>query len=116
MKAHGALLTTRGGALRDVGDLDAAEKSAEAAIQAYPEAHHAHSLLGAILYQQGRFAEGDEHFALASSLGGEAKQRDRDIKAALELAGAEIQHRGAQHLLAKDPLSYGWARHYARRF
>ena len=47
-KLKSALLTTRGGAFRDVKELDETEKCARLAIEYQPQSHHPYTLMGAI--------------------------------------------------------------------
>ncbi len=58
LKLKAALLTTRGGALRDIGELDEAEACAHQAIKFYQKSYHPYTLLGAIFFQTGRYSEG----------------------------------------------------------
>ena len=67
MKA--ALFTTRGGALRDTGQLDEAEACAHQAIKFYQKSYHPYTLLGAICFQTGRYSEGQSWFEEARKLG-----------------------------------------------
>ena len=61
-----AILTTRGGALRDLGDLDAAERCAREGADQDQSSYHPHNLLGRILWQRGKAEEGDKCFARAA--------------------------------------------------
>lgn len=54
-KAYSALLTTRGGAFRDLGKLDEAKRAAELAINIFPGSFHPHNLVGAIFYSEGDY-------------------------------------------------------------
>ncbi|WP_250855367.1 hypothetical protein, partial [Anabaena sp. PCC 7938] len=75
-KLKSALLTTRGGAFRDVDKLDAAETCARQAMKFQPDSHHPYTLMGAICYQQGKYLEGDNWFKEAIKRG--ANPRDTD--------------------------------------
>lgn len=108
-----AVLTTRGGAFRDLDDLDAAERCAREAIDHKRTSHHPYNLLGAIHWQRGEAEEGDECFVRAQELGRipqyqERKERER----ALEVAGPQQREAVAKYLLEKNPSKYGWAKRY----
>lgn len=75
-RTRAALYTTRGGAQRDLGDMDAAEKSANAARVSFDQSPHPYLLLGAICYQQDRRIEGDKHFQKAYERGATEKDID----------------------------------------
>jgi hypothetical protein len=49
-KLKSALLTTRGGAFRDIEELDKAEKCARQAIEYQPNSHHPYTLNGSDLF------------------------------------------------------------------
>ena len=51
-KLKSALLTTRGGAFRDIDKLDDAQKCALKAIEYQPQSHHPYTLMGAICYER----------------------------------------------------------------
>ena len=69
LKLNAALLTTRGGALRDIGELDKAEDCARQAIKLYQKSYHPYTLLGAICFQTGRYSEGQLWFEEARKFG-----------------------------------------------
>lgn len=114
-KVLSALLTTRGGALRDLNDLAAAKKSALDAIRASPESYHPHNLIGAILYEEGSPSEGDEHFSEAIRLGSTPRDQEFEIRRALNRSTAEARDRVIEYLLSKDPEKYSWVRNLAER-
>jgi len=111
-KLMGAILTTRGRAYRNLLSLDEAESCARDAIALNPTSFYAYNLLGAIYYQRGYPADGDEQFEKALELGASEKGMDGEIKAAVRIAGREQQREVAKFLLGKDPLRYQWAKHY----
>lgn len=69
LKLNAALLTTRGGALRDIGKLDEAENCAHQAIEFYQKSYHPYTLLGAVCFQTGRYSEGQSWFEEARKFG-----------------------------------------------
>jgi tetratricopeptide (TPR) repeat protein len=109
---NSAALTTRGGALRDLGDLDAAERCARGAVDHGPDKHYPYNLLGAIYWQRGEAEEGDGWFALAAGRGATAQDQEREKMRALEEAGPQQKRAVAEYLLGKDQIKYGWAKRY----
>lgn len=69
VRLKAALFTTRGGALRDIGQLDEAEDCAHQAIKYYQKSYHPYTLLGAICFQTGRYIEGQSWFEEARKRG-----------------------------------------------
>ncbi len=57
-KLKSALLTTRGGAFRDIDKLDDAQECALKAIEYQPQSHHPYTLMGAICFERGRILRG----------------------------------------------------------
>lgn len=105
-----SILTTRGGAFRDILDLVTAEACARSAIQ-YSESYHPYNLLGAIYFQNGDFEGGVEYFERALELGSEEKAQEYFMKSALSTDGpnkTEI----AIRLYKLDPKKYRWSKEY----
>ncbi len=116
-----ATLTTRGGAFRDLGNLDAAEQCARKAIECARKAidqnrasYHSYNLLGAIYWQRGKAEEGEEYFAYAESVGAPLQDQVRQKKSALNEAGPQQRRAVAKYLLEKDPTKYWWAKRFLR--
>jgi hypothetical protein len=110
--AASALLTTRGGALRDLKCLSEAEACARRAIELNDTKYQPYSLLGAICYQNGAPEEGERYFRAASQRGADESKHDWERKRALCLANLEERDRVARYLLSRDPVRYAWAREY----
>jgi tetratricopeptide (TPR) repeat protein len=106
------ILTMRAGALRDLGNLDAAEESAKKAIDLSPQYYHPYNALGAIYYQKGKPQEGDIYFQKARTLGAKTIDIDRSIRSALEKASRVHKQQVAKYLYDKDPVRYRWAEYY----
>jgi len=104
--------TTRGGAYRDLGDLEKAMTSANQAVSLSPNSFHPYNLLGALHYEKGDPAEGDKYFEKAVQLGAQPKSQDAEILAALNNSAIDIKKVIADYLLRKDPVKYAWARTY----
>lgn len=104
--------TTRGGAYRDLGDLEKAMSSANQGVELSPNSFHPYNLLGAVHYEQGNPAEGDRYFARAVELGAHPKAQEAEIRTALKNSAIETKKVIADYLLQKDPAKYAWARTY----
>jgi len=104
------VLTTRGGAYRDLGDLASAERCGLEAVRLDSSNQYPYSLLGAVYYQMGEPTKGDEFFAEAAGLG--AGDNRGALRRAVEGAQGEARRRAAAHLLEKDRKAYAWAARY----
>lgn len=113
-RARSAVLTNRGGAKRDLSDLEGAKKDGFEAVNASPQSFHPHNLLGAIFYQMGQPGLGDQHFEAAEALGASARQQEYEIRSALKMSTPEARKAVIEHLLAKDPTKYAWVIQYRR--
>lgn len=111
-KAMAALLTTRGGAFRDLLDVEKAKKCGEIAIDLNPDSYYAHNLLGAIMIQTGDPEQAEEFFTTAIELGSTPRFIDQQIKQSIDLASKDEQAIVAAYLLKKDPERYKWAKYY----
>jgi len=115
-KLKAALLTTRGGAYRDIEELDQAEKSALQAMKLQPNSHHPYTLMGAICYDRGDYPKGDSWFAEAIKRGANPRDVDSEIKSVLKKIKDEKQ---LQELLAylykKNETLYQWANEYIKK-
>jgi tetratricopeptide (TPR) repeat protein len=112
-KIISAILTTRGAAFKDIKDLLNAEKCANDALS-YNRTKYPLTLLGAIYYLYGRYAEGDEFFNEAEKLGASTDAHDREIKITVESAEVAERKIVAEHLMHKDPNRYSWAEIYLK--
>jgi tetratricopeptide (TPR) repeat protein len=110
------VLTSRGGALRDMGEFDKAEECARAVLHLTPDSFYPFNLLGGIYYSRGLPEEGDKYFAQAVRRGAGQDDAERTIRAVLKTSERETQQRVAHYLLQKDSSSgtnkYAWARRY----
>lgn len=110
-KIKAAILTTRGGAFRDLQDLSAAEQCAKDAIKVN-ESFQPYNLLGAIYFERGEPEQGEVYFLRALSLGAQSKVQEAQMQNALKKAGQTEQTVVAQFLLKRDPEKYKWAEYY----
>ncbi len=114
-KLLSALLTTRGGAFRDIKELDETEKCARLAIKYQPESHHPYTLMGAICYERGEYYEGDRWFAEAISRGAIPGDQEAEIKRLLRNSESQKKRRQVvEYLIQKDPKRYAWAKSYLK--
>ncbi len=117
-KLKQALLTTRGGALRDLNKLVDAEKCALQAIEYWPKSHNPYTLLGAICYDTRRYDEGYQWFEEARKRGATEKDENVEIKRILQKTKDEKDEKKLKEfidfLLAKDPHRYDWVKKYRK--
>lgn len=113
-KQDSYILTMRGAAFKDIGDLDNAKESALSAIRLSPNSFYPYNLLGAIFCQQGMPEEGFLNFEKAILLGSKRNNEDGYVRSALKEAGHEERIRVAKFLLEKDPIRYKWANIYLK--
>lgn len=112
-RALSALLTSRGGAFRDIGNLDLAKESAKTSIRFFSKSPHPYNLMGAICYQQGSPNDGDNYFSEAIRLGSIPREQDKEIRKSFEKATPEAKKIVAKYLIAKDESRYAWAKEHA---
>lgn len=106
-----AILTTRGGAYRDLKDLINAEQCAQESFK-HNESFHSYNLLGSIYFERGKPEQGEEFFNKAIELGAQPKDQEYQMQSALRNAGKSETASVAQFLLQRDPQKYHWAKHY----
>ncbi|BAQ66613.1 M48 family metallopeptidase [Geminocystis sp. NIES-3709] len=112
-KLKSAILTTRGGAFRDLNQLDDAEKCARKAIEYQPNSHHPYTLMGAICFDRYDRYEGERWFREAEKRGASHESINAEIKKSLErMKNKEKRIQIAKDLLKKDAKLYGWANKY----
>ncbi len=125
-KLKSALLTTRGGAFRDLYKLDElydrdlhklddAEKCARKAIEYQPQSHHPYTLMGAICFERGQFVEGERWFDKAIKRGASPRDMDAEIKRVVKNADNNKRRQVVEYLLKKDPKRYAWAKSYLKK-
>ena len=111
---HSAILVSRGGAFRDLGDLTQAEKCANEALNLNKDSYYTYNLLGAIAFQLGDLEKSEEYFNEAIRLGSKPQVIDANIRDALKHADPEEKIKAARYLLNKDPKRYSWASYYLK--
>lgn len=115
VKLKSALLTTRGGALRDLDQLSNAEICALEAISFFPDSHNPYTLMGALCYDTGRYEEGDEWFEKAVKRGAKPNDQESEIRRILSKKKGKERQQIIDHLLAKDPIRFAWVKRYASK-
>ncbi len=113
-KLKSALLTTRGGAFRDMYKLDKAENCALQAIKYFPNSHHPYTLMGALCYERGDYEKGDMWFEKAIKRGALPRDQDAEIKRVIKRANNVKRRKMMAHLLKKDSQRYKWVKKYIK--
>lgn len=111
-KIGAAVLTTRGGAFRDLLDLDAAERCAREAIKLDRTSYYPYNLLGAVYWLRGEAEKGHECFVRAMELGAPLQDQVRQQESAMREIDPQQRRDVAKYLLERDPAKYGWADHH----
>jgi hypothetical protein len=107
-KTRSALLTTCGGALRDLDRLDEAKAHALDAHRLAPRDFRPCTLLGAVHMELGDIAAGHEWFVKAEKLGADVRGVDHEIRTLLARASKTEQKRIREYLTAQDPDRFAW--------
>jgi hypothetical protein len=115
-KLAAALLTTRGGALRDAGRLDEAEQCALEAINHFPKSHNPYTLMGALCYDTRRYIDGDRWFEEAIKRGAKPQDQDAEIKRILLKKKDQEREELIDYLLKKDHSRFSWVKDYQHQF
>jgi hypothetical protein len=110
VKLRAALLTTRGGALRDSDRRKEAEVSALEAIKHFPDSHNPYTLMGALCYDGRRYEEGDKWFEEAVKRGAKFDEQDAEIKRILRKIKGQERKELIDHLLKRDPHRFAWVK------
>ncbi|MEH2314689.1 MAG: hypothetical protein V7K35_25560 [Nostoc sp.] len=115
-KLKSALLTSRGGAFRDIEKLDKAENCARQAIEYQPKSHHPYTLMGAICFERHQYSNGEYWFQEAIKRGANPRDMDSEIKRVVKNAKDENKRREViEYLLKKDSQRYSWAKSYLKK-
>ena len=114
-KLKPALLTTRGGALRDLGHLNDAEQCALQAIQYWSESPNPYTLLGAICYTTWRVHDGYRWFEEARKRGATEKDENFELN---NIIRKNKDNKKLQVLITilldKNPERYAWLKKYRK--
>ena len=111
-KPRSALLTTRGGAMRDAGHLTEAGALGLEAHELTPADFRPCTLLAAVSMELGDLAAGHNWYAKAEALGAERRAIDQDLRALLIRSEPEVSDRILNYLLEHDPERFQWLRNW----
>jgi len=111
LEIDGAILTTRGGAYRDIGKFAEAKSSAHEAIRIDPESYYPYNLLGAVCYQERNFTDGNKYFNRAIELGGDISSQRYEIRNIFKNSNNETRGEIIKYL-EKDPEKYAWIKDF----
>lgn len=114
-KLRSALLTTRGGAMRDTGRLTDAKTLGLEAHELTPADFRPCTLLGAVSMELGDLAAGHEWYAKAEDLGAERRAIDQDLRALLVRSEPDARDRIRNYLLEQDPERFAWLRKWSQK-
>ena len=114
-KPRSALLTTRGGAMRDTGRLTDAKTLGLEAHELTPADFRPCTLLGAVSMELGDLAAGHEWYAKAEDLGAERRAIDQDLRALLIRSEPDARDRIRNYLLEQDPERFAWLRKWSQK-
>lgn len=107
-KLHSAVLTTHGGAKRDLGRLAEAQAMGEKAHALQPENFRPCTLLGAVHIQQRNYELGDEWYRKAEARGASSGSIKAEIQALLKGMTGKQREAAIHELCRIDPERYGW--------
>ncbi|RCJ18061.1 hypothetical protein A6S26_29305 [Nostoc sp. ATCC 43529] len=115
-KLKSALLTSRGGAFRDIEKLDKAENCARQAIEYQRKSHHPYTLMGAICFERHQYLDGEYWFQEAIKRGANPRDTDSEIKRVVKNTKDENKRQEViEYLLKKDSQRYSWAKSYLKK-
>lgn len=107
-KLKSALLTTRGGVLRDLGHWREAMQLGEQAHALQSRNFRPCTLLGALHMESGNYAEGQDWYARAEERGASRQSIDSELRSIFQRANKEQREQLRAFLLADDPVRYRW--------
>lgn len=107
-KLHSAVLTTHGGAKRDLGSLAQAQAMGEKAHALQPKNFRPCTLLGAVHIQQRNYDLGHEWYRKAEARGASAGSIKAEIQALLKRMVRKEREAAISELRRIDPERYGW--------
>lgn len=107
-KQKSALLTTRGGVMRDLHRHIDAISLGEQAHRLMPKDFRPCTLLGAVHMEQGNYSLGHEWYQKGLERGATERSVDNDLKRIYRQANKPAREAMKAWLLAEAPLRYGW--------
>lgn len=113
-KLKSAMLTTQGGAMRDLERFSDAQQAGETAHELLPQDYRPCTLLGAVHIQQGQYGLGHDWYCKAEERGAPAAGNDSEIRSLLRGMPEEKRRAAETELLRIDPVRYGWITKHPR--
>nr|WP_314899111.1 hypothetical protein [uncultured Deefgea sp.] len=107
-KVKSAVLTTRGGVMRDLNQREEAIQMGEAAHALMPQDYRPCTLLGAVHMELRCFEQGHAWYEKARTLGAPENGIDSDIRSIYRQLDSSGQENMKRALLAEDPFRYSW--------
>jgi|GEM_PF-273157 len=107
-KIHSAMLTTLGGALRDLKQHCEALRLGEQAHKLQPKNFRPCTLLGALNIELGNSSEGHDWYAKAEERGASKQSIDNELKGIFRRANSALRDSMRESLFAIDPGRYHW--------
>lgn len=112
-KLQSAFATTHGGVKRDMGCLDEALQLGSKAHSITPGDFRPCTLLGAVNYELGNFAEGHQWYTKAIERGATERDVDYDLKSILSRVN-KVQRKAIKAFLIKeDPIRFKWVKSFS---
>lgn len=109
-KLKSALCTTRGGVMRDLGNLGEAQRLGMDAHAFKSDDYRPCTLLGAIHMEMGEYSVGQEWYAKAVERGATVESVDQDLRSVFFRSAPARQAEMREFLLGENPVRYAWAR------
>ena len=109
-KLKSALLTTRGGVMRDLHRHTDSISLGEQAHKLTPKNFRPCTLLGAVNMELGNYSLGHEWYQKALERGATEKSVDSDLKRIYRQANKTTRENMKAFLLAEDPIRFGWVK------
>lgn len=107
-KLKSALLTTRGGVMRDLGRRPEAIQMGEEAHALMPRDYRPCTLLGAVYTEQREFERGKEWYDTARKLGASENSVESELRGIFQRLDSSGQEAMKRFLLAEDSHRYAW--------
>lgn len=107
-KTNSALLTTRGGAMRDLRHLNEARGMGQRAHELTPKDFRPCTLLGAVHMELGDLIVGHQWYVKAEKLGASMRAIDRDLRSLLARSTKSEQKRIRDFLMMQNPKRFEW--------
>lgn len=107
-KPRSALLTTGGGALRDLGRFEDAARFGQEAHSLTPEDFRPCTLLGAVHIQMGKYNTGAEWYEKAEARGAGRSMIDRELQSILDAASQDERNQIKKALKSRHGSRYDW--------